>query len=44
MRWLLTLLRSLFGARRDNGRHQLMGMYLDESNNLRKRKTNRDRA
>ena len=45
MRWLLNLLINVFGMRQKRtDRRALMGMYLNESNSLRKRKPNRERA
>jgi hypothetical protein len=45
MRWLLNLIKSVFAGRPTRtDRSALMGMYLNESNSLRKRKPNRERA
>ncbi len=45
MRWLLNILRRIFGSSsRKVSRPELMGMYFEESNHLGRRKGNRDRA
>jgi hypothetical protein len=47
MRWLLNLLRALFGSssrEKKTNRAELFSMYMGESNHTGRRKPNRDRA
>jgi len=45
MRWILTFFRNLLSGRKGSAtRHQLFGMYFEESNVRGRRRSNRDRA
>lgn len=45
MRWILTFLKNLMSGRKGSAtRHQLFGMYFEESNVRGRRRPNRDRA